>query len=143
MDVSNTMDIQTLHHVSVPVRDLERSKRFYREILGLQELPRPPFPFGGAWLRLGPAHELHLIVHTNPTYREGKGVDSEDIHFAVRVRSYRETRAFLESQGFREDADALDPMRIKFNPHSLTGYPQIYIMDPDRHVIEINAERLD
>jgi hypothetical protein len=24
-------------------------------------------------------------------------------------------------------------------PHAVTGYPQIYILDPDRHVIEINA----
>jgi hypothetical protein len=23
------------------------------------------------------------------------------------------------------------------------GFPQLYILDPDRHVIEINAERLD
>jgi glyoxylase I family protein len=34
-------------------------------------------------------------------------------------------------------------MKLKINPHSLTGYPQLYIIDPDRHVIEINAERLD
>jgi hypothetical protein len=25
----------------------------------------------------------------------------------------------------------------------LTGYPQAYITDPDRHLIEINAERLN
>jgi hypothetical protein len=28
-------------------------------------------------------------------------------------------------------------------PHPIAGYPQIYICDPDRHVIEINSERLD
>jgi glyoxylase I family protein len=28
-------------------------------------------------------------------------------------------------------------------PHATEGFPQIYILDPDRHVIEINADQLD
>jgi hypothetical protein len=28
-------------------------------------------------------------------------------------------------------------------PRSVVGYPQLYVLDPDRHLIEINAERLD
>jgi hypothetical protein len=27
--------------------------------------------------------------------------------------------------------------------HPTGGFPQIYILDPDRHVIEINAKKLD
>jgi hypothetical protein len=29
------------------------------------------------------------------------------------------------------------------SPHATAGFPQLYILDPDRHVIEVNAERLD
>jgi glyoxylase I family protein len=137
------MDIQVLHHVSLTVSNLERSILFYREILGLEQIPRPPFTFGGAWFRLAGMQELHLIVHTNPTYREGKGVDSRDVHFAARVTSYSQTLEFLRSKGYREDAPDRDLMKLVTNPHSLTGYPQLYIIDPDRHVIEINADRLD
>jgi hypothetical protein len=25
----------------------------------------------------------------------------------------------------------------------VVGYPQLYLLDPDRHLIEVNAERLD
>jgi len=32
-------------------------------------------------------------------------------------------------------------MRVTIN--GPTGYPQIHIMDPDRNVIEINAEEVD
>jgi glyoxylase I family protein len=136
------MKIELLHHVAVPVSNLERSVTFYRDILGLEQIARPNFPFPGAWFRLTEAQELHLIVHTNPTYRLGKTVDDRDIHFAARVESYGKVLEFLRARGYREDA-ADDLMKIHTNPHSITGYPQLYIMDPDRHMIEINAARLD
>jgi glyoxylase I family protein len=91
--------IESIHHVSLPVADLARSKQFYQEILGLTEIKRPPFDFPGAWYQLGD-RQLHLILHSNSTFREGKMVDSRDIHFAIRVNSYRETREFLHSKGF-------------------------------------------
>ena len=38
--------IESLHHVSVTVTDLARARQFYGDVLGLRELPRPPFDFG-------------------------------------------------------------------------------------------------
>jgi glyoxylase I family protein len=137
------MDIQLLHHVSLTVSDLECSRQFYREILQLEEMDRPKFNFPGAWFRLGKEQHLHLIVHTNSTFRGLKGVDGRDLHFAVRVKSYRKAVEFLLSKGYREDMDDLDLHKMKLQPHATAGFPQIYIMDPDRHVIEINAEQLD
>src|SRR5687767_10849311 len=32
---------------------------------------------------------------------------------------------------------------LKASPEATAGFPQIYILAPDRHVIEINAEKLD
>jgi hypothetical protein len=62
---------------------------------------------------------------------------------AVRVASYSRAVEFLRSRGYREDAAEDDPMRMVLSPHATAGFPQIYICDPDRHVIEINAEQLD
>jgi glyoxylase I family protein len=135
------LEVGTIHHVSLPVTDLERSRRFYSEILGLREIERPPFDFPGAWFGIG-SQQLHLIVGTNSTFRDGKAIDSRDIHFAVRVKSYREALQFLEAKGYREDADD-ELLKLKANPRPTAGFPQIYILDPDRHVIEINAEKLD
>ena len=42
-----------LQHCGLLVSDLERSRRFYGEALGLEELPRPAnFAFAGAWFAL-------------------------------------------------------------------------------------------
>jgi hypothetical protein len=87
--------------------------------------------------------QLHLIVAEEPTFREGKGVDSRDVHFAVRVGNIQEAYDSLVGKGYDKDADALDPMAMKVSPRPTAGFPQIYVLDPDRNVIEINAAKLD
>jgi catechol 2,3-dioxygenase-like lactoylglutathione lyase family enzyme len=134
------IEVTALHHISLAVTDLERSRAFYRDVLGLREIARPVFDFAGAWFALGD-RELHLIVHDAPTLRT-RGIDSHDVHFAVRVKSYRATLAFLESRGYSRDARD-ETKRLRENPAGKAGFPQIFILDPDRHVIELNAERLD
>lgn len=137
------MEVRAIHHVSLNCTDLERSRRFYREVLGLREIERPPFPFPGAWLEVPGGQQLHLIVHDHATFRGQKGIDTRDNHFAVRVADYSAAVEFLRSQGYREDAEPLDLMSMRLQPHATAGFPQIYILDPDRHVIEINAARLE
>lgn len=137
------MKLQSIHHVSLTVTDLERSRSFYRDILGLEEITRPPFNFPGAWFQVGEHQQLHLIVHPHSTFRTGKPLDTRDIHFAVRVEDYWPTVEFLRSHGFREDVPAEDLMRLVVNPRATAGFPQMYILDPDRHVIEINAAAAD
>ena len=135
------LDVKTIHHVSLPVTDLERAKAFYGGVLELKEIARPPFDFPGAWYQLGD-RQLHLIVSDRSTFRTGKGIDSRDIHFAVQVASFRRALEHLESKGYRTDAtDEL--RRLRANPNSRGGFPQIHLVDPDRNVIEINADRLD
>jgi catechol 2,3-dioxygenase-like lactoylglutathione lyase family enzyme len=136
------MQLEAVHHVALTVTDLERSRRFYREILGLKEISRPPFDFPGAWFQLGAAQQLHLIVHTNPTFRTGKGLDSRDSHFAVRVPEYWPVVEELRSKGYRDEGAEDEFQRMIVQPHATAGFPQVYILDPDRHVIEINAAHL-
>jgi catechol 2,3-dioxygenase-like lactoylglutathione lyase family enzyme len=149
---ANTMlIIETVHHVSLPVSDLERARKFYGGTLGLTEMDRPAFAFAGAWYRVGD-RSLHLIVREQgeaATFRRDKGIDSRDAHFAIRVRSYSGTVAHLESHGFRAIVErnsrpsAANPKPMRLSPAGAAGFPQIYILDPDRNVIEINAETAD
>lgn len=137
------MRIEAIHHVSITVRDLERSTQFYREILCLDPIERPPFNFPGAWFAVGGGQQVHLIVHDGATFRGEKGVDTRDGHFAIRVGSYRQAVNFPRSKGYREDAPELDLFKMRLQPHATAGFPQVYIVDPDRNMIEINAETLD
>ena len=135
------IEIDTLHHVALPVSDLNRAREFYTGLLGLKEIERPNFPFGGAWYQVGD-RQLHLIVASDPTFRSGKGVNAQDGHWAVRVKSFRRALDYLRSKGYREGTEAgMQSMRV--SPAGPTGFPQIHLMDPDRNMIEINAEALD
>jgi len=75
------MKLERIHHASLCVSDLARAKVFYGEVLGLEEIPRPDFPFGGAWYRAG-GNELHLIVLApevpRPEIRRDAAVDSRN-----------------------------------------------------------------
>lgn len=137
------MRIEIIHHVSLTVTDLDRARQFYREILGLDEIERPAFPFPGAWFQVGGNQQLHLIVHPEGSFRGAKGIDTHDGHVAVRVASYRGALEFLRSKGYREDGGDLDLMKMRVNPRGIAGFPQIYVLDPDRNLIEINAGSVD
>ncbi len=134
------MEIIELHHISLPTADLERSTAFYREVLGLAEIARPDFPFPGAWFRLGD-RELHLIGGAAATWPPDADTHPRRLHLAVRVASFASALARLERLGYREDVQADHPQHLVVQRRPPTGYPQIYLIDPDRHLIEINAAR--
>jgi catechol 2,3-dioxygenase-like lactoylglutathione lyase family enzyme len=123
----------SFHHVALTVTDMGRARWFYGEVLGLQEISRPPFDFGGAWYQLG-GHTLHLIVHPPArTVRGTRDVDPRDGHLALRVKSFEDTVARLRSFG-------LDCFEL---PENLTPWAQIYVTDPDGNIIEFNLDRED
>ncbi len=126
-----------LHHVSIPTTNLERSLAFYRDIFGLVLLPRPNFPIGGAWLGCGD-RQVHLVVHSTATFRTGD-IDNNDIHFAFRTDDFDGIVAALQANGFSETAPEGDPRRIMMKRTGAAGFAQLYVLDPDRNVVEVNA----
>lgn len=130
------LDIEALHHVSLPVHDLQRSRRFYEDVMGLLPIERPAFDFAGAWYAIG-TQALHLIEGAG-TYRGTAPVDSRDVHFAIRVRDFAAAVERLRRLGYTpEAADAT--RRTRESPAGRAGFPQCFVLDPDHHVIEINA----
>jgi glyoxylase I family protein len=76
------------------------------------------------------------------TFRVGKWLDSHDVHFALRVSSYLDALKSLLENGYHPDAED-ELKKMKVSPKPIAGFPQIFIMDPDRNVIELNATLSD
>jgi glyoxylase I family protein len=127
-----------LHHVSLVTTDPERSARFYEALFGLTRLVRPPFSIEGVWLSCGAGLQLHLTRHLPGNFRTG-GVDNNDVHFALRTDDFEAILDRLLDHGFQEDAPENDPMRIIVNRSGMAGFLQLYVMDPDRNIIEVNT----
>ena len=122
---------EALHHVALSVTDMDRASWFYGTVLGLQEIPRPPFDFGGAWYQLGD-RQLHLIVHPpTRTLRHSMDIGPRDGHLALRVRDRQELLERLKAHGVK----TLDL------PDNLTPWAQVYCCDPDGNILEFNVER--
>ena len=126
-----------LHHVNVIVTDLPRSLAFYQKLFGLTMMERPPFTSVGAWLACG-ALQVHLTLYPPGSFRTGN-VDAADCHFAFRTDDFDGVLATLTARGFREDAAEDDPMRVMVRRNGPAGFPQLFLLDPDRNIIEING----
>jgi glyoxylase I family protein len=139
------MNKLSFHHVSIAVDSLERARQFYTDVLEMQEIFRPEgFGNPGIWYKIGDGQpQLHILVRSEATLRRDKWMDLGDIHFALRVESYRDTIAWLGSKGFRSDLPDDDFHKMTLRSKSPAGYPQVYILDPDRNIIEFNSETLD
>ncbi len=123
-----------LQHVGLIVSDLDRSRRFYGEALGLEEVERPAnFTFGGAWFRFGDS-ELHLLVESDTTGRAG-------------VHDPGPSAAFGLVAHVALEVDDLDASLARLERHGVgliggpmprgDGVTQVFFRDPDGHVLEL------
>src|SRR5207245_9943066 len=68
----NPMGLGGLQHYTIEPSDLERTKDFYCDVLGLENGDRPPLDFPGYWLYSGGTATVHLMGTRKP--REGIAV---------------------------------------------------------------------
>jgi catechol 2,3-dioxygenase-like lactoylglutathione lyase family enzyme len=113
------LQVTQLDHVSVIVTDVERSRRFYRDVLGLREIAKPrTFDFVVLWFDLGNQH-LHLLLKDRPD-----GVSPR--HFALRVADVKAARAYFQEHGIRLEETTPIP-----------GADRFFVYDPDGNRIEV------
>jgi lactoylglutathione lyase len=113
--------VHELNHVAIHVRDLDASIRFYREVIGLPQIPRPNFAFPGAWFAFG-NQELHLIAESTLDPN-----DRRHHHFALLVDDTFAAKAELEQKGVTE---------FKGPAPRPDGAMQLFFHDPDGYLIE-------
>ncbi len=124
--------VKQIDHITLVVRDVEASRRFYVGLLGMEEVTRPAFTFDGAWFRAG-ATLIHLIKEHDKSGPAGYPVEvlvrsSRNHHFAFEVDDAKAVAEQLKSMGINLLDDA------KLRPD---GAIQVFLTDPDHHVVEL------
>lgn len=120
------MRIQSIHHVSLLVEDTPRALGFYRDLLGLAVIERPPLNFSGAWLAIGD-RQLHLLELPNPDARvERPEHVGRDRHLALVVVQLDELAMRLQQAGIAMT-------------RSRSGRNALFCRDPDGNGIELIA----
>ena len=118
------MAIEGMNHFTVLSSNLERSKTFYINILGLTEGFRPPFAFPGAWLYAGNQAILHIMA--------GKPLP-------VNAAGVIDHMAFTASN-LQAVVDTLKQSGIHYELHRLKGLEswQLFFHDPDGAKVELD-----
>jgi catechol 2,3-dioxygenase-like lactoylglutathione lyase family enzyme len=132
------MKIRKLDHVSFLVQDVERSRRFYTQVLGLRELVRPGSVdnIGGWFTNDEHSFEVHIIgeaeagrvAQMHPPYRRDEVARGHGTHAAFELENVEATIQHLRALN----------VEIVGGPRPRgDGVQQVFICDPDGYVIEL------
>ena len=116
---------KNVHHISFAVSDLEKSRAFYQDLLGLEPIDRPEMGLRGAWYAAGNS-QVHLIATPEGVQ---VGTPPESLtplanHSAFAIEDYAATLEYLKERG----AEILE---------TKPEIGQLWIRDPDGNVIEL------
>jgi catechol 2,3-dioxygenase-like lactoylglutathione lyase family enzyme len=136
------MSVREMEHVLVLCDDLDRTREFYCQVVGLRVGRRPPLEFPGYWLYAGAtacvhvadrgAYRLHAARLGLPVPDRPDGQGPVD-HIAFTATGYDEISARLEN-------DEVPAVR---NIVPGGGPRQLFVEDPNGVRIEINVPTTD
>jgi catechol 2,3-dioxygenase-like lactoylglutathione lyase family enzyme len=131
------MPITNMQHYMVLSKDLEKTRAFYCDVLGLRTGPRPPFNFEGLWIYVGDVAAIHVAGRAsyddtsrtadNPADPVKHGSGSVD-HIAFAATDYDELVASFDRHGVKWRATRVPGSDLR----------QLFVFDPDGIQIEIN-----
>jgi len=114
--------IKHLNHIAIQISDIQRSRFFYSDILGLTEIDHPAFSYPVIWYDLGGGRQLHLIARVPE--KDFQPIKSN--HFALEVNNIHEIQMYFEEK-------KVSFLPIKPRPD---GVLQLFFNDPDGNFIE-------
>ena len=131
------MPLLKIEHFLVLSDDIDRTRDFYRDVLGLRDGFRPDLGFPGYWLYAGDVPCIHIAewksyaVWTKevgiPISTRAASTGAVD-HIAFNASGFDEMRARLKSHGIEPSENLLDEI----------GLRQLFFYDPNGVPIELN-----
>jgi catechol 2,3-dioxygenase-like lactoylglutathione lyase family enzyme len=131
------MPLLKLEHYLVLSDDIDRTRDFYRDVLGMREGFRPKLDFAGYWLYVGDTASIHIgdwASYTVWTKQVGIPISTRAAstgavdHIAFNASGFDEMRARLKSHGIEPSENLLDEI----------GLRQLFFYDPNGVPIELN-----
>jgi catechol 2,3-dioxygenase-like lactoylglutathione lyase family enzyme len=126
------MPLLGLNHYTIRAYDLERTRAFYADVLGLKEGHRPPLGFPGHWLYVGDVPTVHLMgdrgardAHHPPRAVGPTGLFD---HIAFACTGLAEMRERLNRHGVKFEERVVPRDR----------QTQLFLFDPDGIAVELN-----
>jgi len=115
--------VEALDHVTVQITDVARAKKFYGEVIGLEEVERPEsFDFSGAWFRT-PNALIHLVS-------QEKADAASRRHFCLWVADVKGAAKMFETAGYPAQWNT---------KNKIPGIDRFFVYDPDNNRIEIQG----
>jgi len=131
------MPLSELNHYFVRANDLEATRRFYVDVLGFEEMPRPDFPFPGHWLGVGGRIQVHMGPNSIP--------DRETYYLGTPKNAATDQTGVVDHIAFL--ASEPDEFIERFRRHGIECRPrylpasslyQLFVRDPNGLMIELN-----
>ena len=121
--------LQGIDHVALAVRDVDRSAKWYQEVLGLERRYQEIWGNHPAVVGVGSTSlALFPVQGQDPAPTPGRNVLAmRHIAFRVDHSNFQRARAALVQQG----------IPIEFQDHTIAH--SVYFRDPDGHQIEITT----
>ena len=117
-----------LNHVALPSANPEATAKFYCELLGFEQTPRPPFSFRGSWLwRPETKVMLHLIHDADHQPALEEPINTRTHHVAFQTSDFDQCTQRLTAHNVDYVVRVLPDY----------GYRQLFLRDPDGNVIEL------
>jgi catechol 2,3-dioxygenase-like lactoylglutathione lyase family enzyme len=133
----------SLNHFTIRTTDLEATRHFYADVLGLTVGPRPAFPFPGLWMYRGDHTDVaNAVVHV--IHLDGSDTMGLRDYLGGAKNGVKGTGAVDHMAFF---ADGLAAMlahfaknQIKFEERTVPsiGLHQLFLHDPSGVKIELN-----
>ena len=129
------MPLENLNHVLVLAKDLEATREFYVDVLGLRDGYRPPFAFDGHWIYLGERAVIHVAelrdyLERRDRARDGAaGTSTGSIdHIAFEATGLQDMIATLKQHGISAQHRKVPNLDLH----------QVFVIDPNGIRIELN-----
>src|SRR3982751_5516166 len=125
------MQLEGIDHVAMGVRDIERSAKWYIDVLGFERL------HDGMWdgvpTLIGKAHSGIALLPSDQEPKTSQHREIRILHLAFRAdrENFRNAQQELQKRG----------IKFEFQDHEIAH--SIYFHDPDEHQLEITTYEVD